>query len=65
MNWRMQATGADIIRLACAALTVADAGVGRFGSGIFNAMASASARSLRWAMVRGVPAMVWRRLTRG
>ena len=23
MNWRMQATGADIIRLACAALTVA------------------------------------------
>lgn len=48
-----------------AALTVADAGVGRFGSGIFNAMASASARSLRWAMVRGVPAMVWRRLTRG
>ena len=48
-----------------AALTVADAGRRRFGGGRFEEMTAASGRSLRRAMVRGVPAMVWRRLTRG
>jgi hypothetical protein len=47
-----------------AALTVADAGTRRFGGGLFDEMTAASGRSLRWAMVRGVPAMVWRRLAR-
>ena len=47
------------------ALAVADAGARRFGGGFFDEMAAVSARSLRWAMVRGVPAMVARRLERG
>ena len=46
------------------ALTVAAEGGRRFGGDLFEAMASASARSLRWAMIRGVPAMLWRRLRR-
>ena len=46
------------------ALTVAADGGGRFGGILFENMARASARSLRWAMVRGVPAMLWRRLRR-
>lgn len=47
-----------------AALMVAHAGVVRFSGGIFAAMAAASARSLRWSMVRGLPAMLGRRLWR-
>jgi FkbM family methyltransferase len=47
-----------------AALTVADAGMLRFGGGLFAEMAGASVQRLRWAMVRGVPAMAWRRLAR-
>ena len=46
------------------ALALADAGGRSFGGGLFAAMTAASVRSLRWAMVRGVPAMVWRRLAR-
>jgi FkbM family methyltransferase len=46
------------------ALAVADAGTRRYGGALFDAMTAASVRSLRWAMVRGAPAMVWRRLTR-
>ncbi len=44
------------------ALAVADAGTRRFAGGIFVAMTAASVRSLRWAMVRGLPAAIWRRL---
>jgi hypothetical protein len=46
------------------ALTTAVLGEARFGSARFAAMAQASTRSLRWAMLRGVPALLWRRLTR-
>jgi FkbM family methyltransferase len=46
------------------ALTVAAAGAQRFGGELFGAMAAASGRSLRWAMVRGIPAMIWRRVAR-
>jgi hypothetical protein len=55
---------ATLGRQHSAALMAADAGVARFGGEIFEAMAAASARSLRWAMVRGVPAMLGRRMTR-
>ena len=44
------------------ALTVAAAGAPRFGGELFGAMTAASTRSLRWAMVRGMPAMMRRRL---
>ncbi len=44
------------------ALTVAAVGGQRFGDELFAAMSAASTRSLRWAMVRGVPAMIGRRL---
>ncbi len=44
---------------------VPGAGAGWFGGGNFNAMASASTRSPRGAMVEGVPPMVWRWLKRG
>jgi hypothetical protein len=47
-----------------AALGAATTGGRRFGEGIFEAMANASVRSLRWAMLRGIPTMVWRRLRR-
>ena len=47
------------------ALALADAGTQRFGGEIFTEMAAASARSLRWAMVRGLPAAIWRRLGPG
>jgi hypothetical protein len=46
------------------ALGVAAAGGRQFGGELFAAMGRASARSLRWAMLRGIPAMVWRRLNR-
>ena len=46
------------------ALTVATEGGRRCGDGLFAEMAAASVRSLRWAMARGFPAMVWRRLKR-
>jgi len=46
------------------ALAVADAGTSRFGGGLFAEMTASSVRRLRWAMARGVPAMLWRRLTR-
>lgn len=46
------------------ALTVATAGGRRFGGELFDAMAAASGRSLRWAMARGIPAMIGRRMAR-
>jgi hypothetical protein len=46
------------------ALTVAEAGKLRFGPAMFADLAAASGRSLRWAMLRGVPAAIWRRLIR-
>ncbi len=46
------------------ALKIATAGAARFGGGLFDEMTAASVRQLRWAMVRGIPAAVWRRLTR-
>lgn len=46
------------------ALTTATLGAGRFGGGIFEDLAAASARNLRWAAVRALPAFAWRRLTR-
>jgi FkbM family methyltransferase len=46
------------------ALMVAAAGAQRFGGELFGAMTAASTRSLRWAMGRGIPAMIWRRLRR-
>jgi hypothetical protein len=46
------------------ALTVAATGAQRFGGELFGAMMAASTGSLRWAMVRGIPAMVGRRLRR-
>jgi len=47
------------------ALTTASLAAGRFAGGIFPELESASARSLRWSMVRRAPAAVWRRLMRG
>lgn len=44
------------------ALAVAAAGTQRFGGGLFAAMTQASTRQLRWAMLRGLPAALWRRL---
>lgn len=46
------------------ALVVADAGAGKFGGALFADMTGASVRALRWAMVRGVPAALWRRWMR-
>ncbi|HND60178.1 MAG TPA: hypothetical protein PLB90_01780 [Opitutaceae bacterium] len=46
------------------ALKIATAGAARFGGGLFDEMIAASARQLRWAMVRGLPAAIWRRLMR-
>ncbi|MEO6876183.1 MAG: hypothetical protein ABI222_15305, partial [Opitutaceae bacterium] len=46
------------------ALALAETGARRFGGELFAAMAAASTRQMRWAMVRGIPAAVWRRLTR-
>jgi hypothetical protein len=46
------------------ALTVADAGIQRFGDELFAAMNADSVRALRWAMLRGLPAAVRRRLRR-
>lgn len=46
------------------ALTVATLGGRRWGGGIFETMATQSVRGLRWAMVRGMPGLIWRRLTR-
>lgn len=47
------------------ALGVADAGARQFGGRLFDEMAAESARSLRWAMLRGGPAALWRRRRRG
>jgi hypothetical protein len=44
------------------ALLVAHEGVERFGGGLFEAMKGASRRRLRWAMLRGLPAWLGRRL---
>lgn len=46
------------------ALRVAAAGAARWGGGIFAEMEAASARALRWAMVRNLPAALWRRIGR-
>ncbi len=46
------------------ALTIAETGARRFGDRLFPAMAGSSVRRLRWAMVRGLPRALWRRLTR-
>ena len=46
------------------ALTVAELGAQRFDGGLFHAMSAASGRRLRWAMLGGIPAACWRRLTR-
>jgi hypothetical protein len=45
------------------ALAVADTGARRFGGELFDALTAASARSLQWAMLRHLPAAVWRRLS--
>jgi FkbM family methyltransferase len=47
------------------ALAAAEAGKLRFGGELFAEMAKASASQLRWAMVRNLPAAVWRRLAPG
>jgi hypothetical protein len=46
------------------ALAIAEAGARQFGGGLFEAMGTASARNLRWAMLRNAPAALWRRLRR-
>lgn len=46
------------------AWAAAAAGRERFGGDLFAAMAAASARALRWAIVRGAPRALWRRLSR-
>ncbi|MSU47623.1 MAG: hypothetical protein EXS37_00745 [Opitutus sp.] len=46
------------------AMTTAALGARRFGGGLFERMSAASARSLRWALIRGIPGFAWRRLTR-
>lgn len=46
------------------ALTVAALGRERFGGEIFESMATASVRSLRWRMVCNAPAFLWRRYAR-
>ncbi len=46
------------------ALTIATLAGTRFGGAIFEAMARASSRSLRWAMLCGVPRLIGRRLAR-
>lgn len=48
-----------------AALAVAEAGTQRLGGELFGEMARSSARQLRWAMVKNLPAAVWRRLIPG
>ena len=47
------------------ALAIAEAGAPRWGGELFQDMAAASARSLRWAMFRALPGEVWRRFTGG
>ena len=54
---------ADLSHQPAHALAIADAGMRRFGGELFKDMAAASARGLRWAMLRGIPAAIWRRLT--
>ena len=46
------------------ALGVAEAGVQRYGDALFIELAKASTRSLRWAIARGLPGWLWRRLWR-
>ncbi|MBL9214666.1 MAG: hypothetical protein JNG83_04240 [Opitutaceae bacterium] len=45
------------------ALAAAETGAARFGEDLFGVLARASARSLRWSLVRGAPGWLWRRLT--
>jgi hypothetical protein len=47
------------------ALAIAIEGGRRWGGELFGAMAAASTRSLRWAMLRNLPGEAWRRLTGG
>ena len=44
------------------AMMVAREGAVRFGGGLFDEMARASGRRLQWAMLRRLPAWIWRRL---
>ena len=55
-------TFATLARQHGCALGVAEAGGQRFNGGLFGEMARASTRSLRWAMARGLPGWLWRRL---
>jgi hypothetical protein len=55
---------ATITRQHGHALAVATAGAQRFGDGLLEEMAAASGRSLRWMMLRNLPAALWRWLRR-
>ncbi|HET7535423.1 MAG TPA: FkbM family methyltransferase [Candidatus Didemnitutus sp.] len=56
---------AMMARQPAEALAIARAGAERFGGDLFARMTAASVSALRWAMIRGIPAACWRRLTRG
>ncbi|MBX3751772.1 MAG: FkbM family methyltransferase [Opitutaceae bacterium] len=53
---------ADLLGQHAHALTVAHDGRERFGGELFDRMLARSRRRLFWAMLPGVPGMVWRRL---
>jgi len=55
---------ATLLKQHGCALGVAEAGAERFGGALFAELAEASTRRLRWAMVRRLPAALWRRFTR-